>query len=158
MNQEKLKWLFTYDQQTGIFYWKNPPGYKMKKGQEAGQKSHKGGYVAIRYNKKLYLAHRLAWLYCTGENPKGVIDHKNGNPRDNRISNLRDVSQLINSQNTLKPHKNNSSGIIGITLTKGKWNARIRVSNRRLHLGCFEKKEDAKQAYLEAKKKYHSYY
>ena len=125
MSQEKLKDILSYNKDTGLFYWRNPPGLKMKIGSVAGN-TNKYGYTYIRYNKKLYASHRLAWLYMYGKNPLGVIDHINGKRSDNRIDNLRDVSQKINARNTKQPHKNNkSSGVLGVSWDKNKWVTRI---------------------------------
>jgi len=51
------------------------------------------GYIIIKINRKDYQAHRLAWLYEYGNFPKQTIDHINRIKTDNRICNLRDVSQ-----------------------------------------------------------------
>lgn len=87
-----------YDKETGAFTWKVPKqGRKM--GVVIGSKTTHG-YVAIRIGKKVYLAHRLAWIYCHGEIPKNmVIDHINGVRDDNKISNLRPCSHFENMQN-----------------------------------------------------------
>jgi len=155
MNQKLLKHLLNYDSKTGIFTWKNPIGDRVKKGYVAGQ-FNKKGYCLIRYNYKLYLAHRLAWLYVYGKNPKNIIDHINGKTSDNRISNLRDVTLKINAQNTLKPHKNNKNGCMGVTWDYNKWGVRIRTDKGRIQIGRYDNLEDAKDAYLLAKQKYHS--
>lgn len=152
-NQKFLKSILNYNKKTGIFIWKKPFGYKMKQGDTAGSNSH--GYIGIRISKKLYSAHRLAWIYVYGKSPKYDIDHINGNKKDNRISNLRDITHLENSYNTLKPHKNSKHGIVGITWDKNKWLVRIRTKLGRLTIGRYVKKEDAGNAYLEAKRKYH---
>ncbi|MFX4377260.1 HNH endonuclease, partial [Acinetobacter baumannii] len=41
----------------------------------------------------------MAWLYVHGVHPTGQIDHIDGDPLNNRISNLRDVSHAVNQQN-----------------------------------------------------------
>ncbi|WP_162475414.1 HNH endonuclease signature motif containing protein [Candidatus Erwinia dacicola] len=69
--------------------------------------------------------HRVVWEIHHGEIPEGmVIDHINGNPSDNRIENLRCVSQQINLLNKRK-QKNNTSGITGVGFHKQrrKWRA-----------------------------------
>jgi hypothetical protein len=56
------------------------------------------GYIQIGLIGNIYSAHRLAWLYIYGEWPTAVIDHKNWVRADNRIANLRDVPQSVNSK------------------------------------------------------------
>lgn len=83
-----------YQPTTGIFTWR-------KNGKPAGCK-HPNGYVVIRLQGRLYYAHRLAWVHVHGNGPKQVIDHINQDKGDNRISNLRDVSQSANVKNSDK--------------------------------------------------------
>jgi len=61
------------------------------------------GYINVTCNYKSYTAQRVAWELFYGEEPEGVIDHINGIKDDNRIVNLRDVSQKVNMQNVYKP-------------------------------------------------------
>ena len=113
------------------------------------------GYRAISVNSKLYRAHRLAWLYVYGEFPKKQIDHINGNRSDNRISNLRVVSQSGNSQNRRASQKNNQSGYFGVHACGKKWRAQIRIDKKLTHLGLFDTPELASMAYVEAKRSVH---
>ena len=61
---------------------------------------------------KGYLLHRVIWLIETGEWPK-QIDHINGDPADNRWTNLRNVENTRNMRNKAM-FKNNTSGIMGV--------------------------------------------
>lgn len=81
--------------------------------------------------------------------PNGEIDHINGDPLDNRKGNLRIVTHQQNLFNNSKAK--------GYSLDKrnGKWQAQICINDRHLALGLFEKEEDARKAYLQAKKVYH---
>ena len=63
---------------------------------------------------KIYSIHRIIWEMFNGPIPTGmVIDHMNGNPWDNRIENLRVVTQRQNVQNA-KKSKRNTSGATGV--------------------------------------------
>jgi hypothetical protein len=103
---------------------------------------------------KQFYAHRLAWLYCHKVWPKGEIDHINGNKQDNRIENLRDVTQISNAQNKLSAHSRSKSQMLGVSWHKKakKWQAHICIYKQRKYLGLFENIEDAQQAYLNERK------
>ncbi|ENP2748006.1 HNH endonuclease [Salmonella enterica] len=135
-----------YDPETGLFTWKatNRRGFV---GRQAGCVSKKDGYVKIRLNGVLYLAHRLAWNMAYPEDPVGPdeqIDHINHIRTDNRIVNLRTASNTENSRNA-SIGVNNTSGALGVWFEKrrNKWAAEIKVDRKKIHLGQFEKFSDA---------------
>ncbi len=96
MTQEKLKEILHYNPDNGIFTWLINANYSNKKGTVAGRLSK---YYQIQYKNKKYYSHRLAWLYIYGEHPKNQIDHINRDKTDNRISNLRDITDQENKMN-----------------------------------------------------------
>ena len=101
------------------------------------------------------MAHRLAWLYVYGAFPSKNIDHINGITTDNRIDNLRDVDHGINIQNIKGARKDSAHGILGITKINNKWRAKIMLNGENIHLGYFDDKDKAHQAYLERKRIIH---
>ena len=82
-------------------------------------------------------------------------DHINGNGLDNRRENLRICSAAENSRNQ-KLHKNNKNLLKGVSRVHKmkKFRARIMVSGKEKHLGCFSTPEEAHAAYCEAAKKH----
>lgn len=154
LTAEKLRSILHYDPATGIFTWKVRTANQVKAGDIAGSLDG-GGYLSIRVCSRLYLAHRLAWLYTYGEWPKDQIDHINRNKTDNRIANLRDVSHKQNGQNASKP-SNNTSGHTGVYWYKrdSKWQAKIMHNQKLIHLGYFTTIEDAVSARKAAEKFY----
>ena len=100
---------------------------------------HSGGYVTIRIQGKSILLHR----YLMG-NPKGMdVDHINRDKNDYRKSNLRAVSHRQNSHNTKR------NGVY-FRWQNNKYHARIKLPNKRVHIGYYEKEEDAIKAYRKA--------
>ena len=99
ITQERLKELLHYDPETGVFTWNVPVARMAKPGGVAGNTNARG-YRRISLLNKSYLAHRLAFLYVTGAFPEKVVDHVNGDPSDNRWSNLRPATQAQNLMNT----------------------------------------------------------
>jgi len=117
-------------------------------GDVAGGLDTSRGYIRIRLNGKSHKAHRLIYTMHHGDIPKGLqIDHINCIKTDNRIENLRLVTSQENSFNT------NAKGYT--KRASGRYKASIRVDGKYINLGLFDKKEDAHQAYLEAKKELH---
>lgn len=151
---EELKEILHYDPKTGIFTYIKRRGRKIRQGTTAGGTVY-GGYIGIGINGKYYLAHRLAWLYMTGEMPKQFIDHINGNRADNRFCNLREVSNTENIQNQTKAHKGSKTGYLGVYAEGKRFFARVKVNGVIHHLGTHDTAEQAHEAYLEAKRRLH---
>lgn len=140
--QEELKSLLNYDDKTGVFTWRKSNG-PVKSGSTAGYVNEKG-YILIGIKGKSYRAHRLAWLYFYGEMPSDDIDHINHDKLDNKISNLRVVSNQENHRN-VKMSVANKSGYNGVSFcnNRNKWIARISDGTKYLNLGYFVNKMDA---------------
>lgn len=148
---EYLDKIIFYDHETGLLFWT-----VLFPGKIAGTPIPRGVKLAIE--KLDFKAHRLCWILFYGKPPAPgmVIDHINGNPRDNRISNLRECAQVDNSRNTKKP-KNNTTGFKGVALSPKtilKYRAYICVDRRQIHLGLHATPEMAHAAYLVAAKKH----
>lgn len=146
-----------YDPETGLFTWKatNRRGFI---GRQAGCFSKKDGYIKIRLNGILYLAHRLAWnmTYPYDQvGPDEQIDHINHIRTDNRIINLRKASNTENSRNA-SIGSNNTSGALGVWFEKRRnaWVAEIKVDRKKIHIGQFEKFADAVAARKAAEVEY----
>jgi hypothetical protein len=147
VSAEVVRYLFDYDPLTGILRWRNPPRqHAQKKGAIAGQ-MHRGRRVIFFYYKQ-FEASNIAWLHFYGEWPKFEVDHRNRDPSDDSIANLRDVTTAVNCQNKGKS-KTNTSGFRGVNKHRptGKWHARIKVNMTRYHLGEYSTPELAAGAY-----------
>ena len=151
LTQQRLQELLVYQRDTGVFTNRVSRG-PAKKGKISGCVKKKG-YRYITVDGKSYRAHRLAWLYCYGEWPKDQIDHVDGDRQNNRIQNLRDVDDTGNRRNS-KRQANNTTGVTGVQKRKHlrKWNARIKVDGRSIHLGYFNSLEEAAKARKEAER------
>ena len=149
----QLREILEYQPETGLFFWKRS-GKGIKKNRKAGHLS-KDGYVDIRIKNCLYPAHRVAWVMMTGSWPDNFVDHINRIRSDNRFVNLREATKAENAQNTDLP-SNNTSGYKGVVWHKPNrnWCAQIIINKKHIHLGSFEKLQDAINARIEAEKKF----
>lgn len=152
---ERLKVVLSYDPKTGYFTWLNPASAHIKTGQRAGTVGVLG-YVHITISRRIYLGHRLAWFYMTGEWPSDEIDHKDLNKSNNAWSNLREATHAENLHNR-RASKNNKSGYKGVWWhpKAGKWQAQICTNRTRTYLGLFSRAEDASAAYKAAAERLH---
>lgn len=147
ITQSQLKEVLHYNKDTGIFTWIKS-GRGIPKSRQAGSVDKYTKYIYIRINKKNWSAHRLAWLYIYGEWPKNQIDHINHNRADNRIKNLRDVTIRENALNRKYYLDNNN--LVGAYYREShkKWCASITIGGIRKHIGYYNTKEEANNAYL----------
>lgn len=157
LSHDYLTKVLDYNSETGEFTWKISPSRNIKVGTRAGV-VNKTGYRLISINNIRYKAGRLAWFYHYGEWPSDEtpqIDHINGNRSDDRIANLRQVTDEQNSRNQ-KVRSTNTSGRTGVQFHKhrGKWMAVIRNNGKYECLGYYAKFEDAVKAREAAEIKY----
>jgi hypothetical protein len=145
----------TYDPASGLFCWR-VSSTRVKAGDIAGTPDWKG-YIRIRIGATKYQAHRLAWLFMTGDDPGALtIDHINGDKGDNRFDNLRLATNSENQRNKGR-YACKSSGFKGVYWhkTKGRFYAAIRADGRLHHLGYFDSEDDARKAYAVAAERLH---
>lgn len=141
----------SYDRETGIFTWKTALK-GIFAGTVAGTTDDKG-YVLITFSGRRYKAHRLAWYFETGIWPVDVVDHRNGVKSDNSIANLRQATKSQNGANA-GMWRNNTSGMKGIRLHRGKWLVRLCAQGREMYIGSYADVEAAKAAYRSAAEKH----
>ncbi len=146
---EYLNECFSYNSETGVLIWKKRPlsHFDSEKRFNHWNKlfSNKcAGHIMINKYKSIkvggiaYRAHRIAFAIYYGYWPIGFIDHINGNPSDNRIENLRDVTRKENTLNC-RIGKNNKTGCIGVwwDTKKNMWVSSIKFNYQQIYLGRF---------------------
>lgn len=155
LTADRLQQAIEYDPETGIFRWRLRTARRVIVGSIAGDIAN--GYRRISLDGKKHWAARLAWLYVHGVYPKGQIDHIDGDPLNNRIHNLRDVSHAVNQQNQKRPHRQNKVGMLGVVCDRrsGKFLAKICLNGKTKFLGSYASAIEAHQAYLSAKRNLH---
>lgn len=142
---------FYYNQDSGELYNKNRKYSKIKKVNTLSTK----GYLRVTINYKQYFVHIIIWLYVYGYLPSTHIDHINGNKTDNRLSNLREVTNKQNHRN-MALFSNSKTLTCGVSFVKriNKYRAYITINGKQKHLGYFESLKDAEIERLKFNKKF----
>jgi hypothetical protein len=164
--QTHLRECFDYDPETGLFRWrKRPvdhfvsewacdvwnsrwagtPAFTVKCGKRGvyrvGRFSYEGKYRKM-------LAHVAAWIWMTGDVPEQQIDHKNGQPADNRFDNLRPASQTQQNWNRVAegPYP---KGVYK-PADKKRFMAQAHINGKNTYLGYYDTPEEAHAAWIAA--------
>lgn len=158
LTHERLLSLLAYDADRGTLTWlpdaRDRSGrLHPKRGQSAGWVEN-SGYPRLTIDGRTYLAHRVAWFHVHGVWP-GELDHRNTDPLDYRLANLREVTHQQNTHNITRAHRDSASGLLGVRARKDRWVASICVAGERTHLGTFDTAEEAHAAYVAAKRERH---
>lgn len=144
ITQQKLQNVFNYNTESGELFYRNTN--RLGESNTLATINHSAGYLTTRINGKDYLAHRIIYIYMTGNIPE-QIDHIDHNRKNNAWSNLRNVN---NQQNHLNESlaKNSKTGVTGVCFHKptGKYRAYIMVNKKQKHLGLFETISEASLA------------
>lgn len=114
-------------------------------------------YYTLKFNTIWYQCHRIIWKMHTGNDPIELIDHIDGNTKNNKISNLREATFKQNNLN-IKIRKDNSSGVIGVYWMKAKKKWKVEISNSSGQLkyhGLYSDFEEAKKLATELRIKEH---
>ena len=158
-----------FNPETGVFVWRERTEHPWWArswdlvrwnakwaGQVAGTKHPQYGNLSIGIWRRQFKAHQLAWLVYYGDWPPMPIDHINGIPDDNRISNLRLADKSQNAANSKRPI-NNTSGYKGVSYNpryKLPWRAFIYYKGKQIDLGRYASAEEGHIAYVHGSEKY----
>lgn len=168
---EELRQLLRYEPETGRLFWLKRDVRFFQNSADPdcscrlwnGRYADKPDFTAIDgkgYHHGSILnrncrAHSVVWAVVHGEWPSKPIDHIDHDKTNNRICNLRMVSQQQNLKNKALDSRN-TSGVTGVVWCKrrGKWQAQIGVAKRCVFLGAFSELDDAIEARKIAERKY----
>lgn len=128
--------------------------YEWAKDYKWYARKHRRTYYAVRnfrlerngQQRTMFLHHCIIGFPLD----KNEIDHIDGSGLNNQRSNLRIATNRGNEQN--KHLTNKSSKYIGVSLRtdRDKWEAKLYIKGKTLHLGLFDVEEDAALAYKAA--------
>jgi hypothetical protein len=101
-----------------------------------------GNYIA---NSQSTLLHRFIMNI---DKKEVLIDHKDNNPLNNCKCNLREANKSENAINV--------KNVNGYSYDSKSYRVSIRVYGKNTYIGRFSTKEEAKQAYIDARNKYYN--
>jgi len=155
-----------YDPATGILRWRVSFANGVKAGDQVGY-VNPFGYVITNYKGGgPYLVHRIAYTKVHGTCPP-ILDHRNGDPTDNSIGNLRPATVSQNGQNSKRTKPRLVALPRGVTIMPPRkyvtktgevrfyqrarpYKASVAVSGRKTHLGTFATPDEAATAFRDA--------
>jgi hypothetical protein len=130
---------------SGVLRWKRKPNGR-NIGDIVGISTRPSGHqnVCLSINGKLkgFVLARIVWFLRTGQYPKLEVEHKDCNPNNNSIENLRLSNRSENLCNT-RLRADNKTGHKGIYPRYGKWVVQIWKNAKCHNLGIYESIETA---------------
>ena len=149
---ETLRSLLDYNAETGEMRWQNYAGFKNK----LAKSTTSTGYMRLQIQGKSFLTHRIAWKMIHGTDPVNQIDHVNKNPKDNRISNLREATESQNKWNR-PAQQNNTSNIKGVSFWGGRnhWAVQISCRGKRYRKAGFLTAREAEVHIIQKREEIH---
>ena len=144
---------YTYEPETGHF--RATTNRPHRKAVDICGTPSEWGYINLRAGDVRMFAHRAAWLVVYGTSAPGVIDHINGIKTDNRIANLRCVSDRVNAENKRVARVDNVTGLLGVSPCRSGYRAILHVRGKQHYLGAYKTPEEAHAVYVEKKRQLH---
>lgn len=143
MDASLARRLWRYDPATGSLTWLvvERPG-KVRVGDVAGTRDSYG-YTVIRYGGVGYKAHRLAWLITHGVWPVQMVDHIDRDRSNNRLSNLREATPSLNSENSERKRGRSGTKYVTWFSQYGKWKVSFKRNGASRFVGYFQTVEEA---------------
>lgn len=148
-SQKELNAMFDYYPETGKLVWKyredrDSQWNGRRKGKEAGSVHH-AGYRRVHFDGGAYFSHRLIWAMAYGSIPEHMqVDHVNGNKLDNRLCNLRLVT---NGQNQLNRGADRGRKFKGVYKKGSGFKAEITHQGERIYIGYYKSETKAATEY-----------
>lgn len=158
--QEVRTWMestFDVDADAGVLTWRvAPKNHPRMAGRPAGCSRPNQSNKRYVYVKKDRMALRRGWLIFLWVNyrwPADLLDHIDGNSMNDSRSNLREATVTQNAWNHKRRAKRSTLPMgVRIIPKSGRYQARIAVNKRMLHLGAFDTPQEAQTVYLAKRK------
>jgi hypothetical protein len=157
-SQRYLQRILNYDSFSGELYWKyradrSPSWNTRRAGKRAGCFS-KGKCGQLVLDGEHYMLHRIIYKLVYDKEPPEV-DHKDYDPSNNRIRNLRAATHANNGWNQRR-RKNNSSGVKGLyQQSYGSWYGQVMYAHKKYNTKTYANKDRAMAALIVLREQLH---
>lgn len=152
MDYELANSLWEY--RDGHLYWKIKAGRGQAvkhPGDNVGGSEGRYGYVYASWKRKKYAAHRIIFLLAHKYLPI-AIDHKDGNPRNNTVENLR-AATLSQNQYNRCVNRNSKTGLKNVCfhMQNRNWVVRLWKGKKHIFFGSYSTVEEAQKIAVKAR-------
>lgn len=140
---------------SGLATWINPSKYHPGLvGKNAGCPENSNGkdYWVIRIDRKGYTRSQIIFAVANNRWSDMEIDHKDGDSMNDRLDNLRECTHLQNMGNIRRMKKKSDLPMGVKKYGERRYQARLTVNKKLIHLGIFDSSEAASAAYRAARK------
>jgi hypothetical protein len=141
---------FRYEPDTGLVFRRISRGPAKPRAGQPLSTIGNHGYIIGSVRGTRFLLHRAIWLMIYGTEPN-QIDHIDGDRTNNRLGNLRSVTQQQNLANKRRLGRANTSGALGVSLHRR--TGKFRAARFGRHLGLYSTVDEASAAYWRARAK-----
>lgn len=149
---DHIRTILDYDSISGLLIWKHRENnnFNSKYAGNIAGAVHRSGALQIQVlcgdKRRLFWAHRIAWVHHYGVWPDYLVDHRDGNPQNNAIGNLRIANGFQNAAN--KHELRGAVGFKGVYCwTDGRYAAQIKSDYKWRWLGLHDDVVNAAAAY-----------
>lgn len=141
LTAERARELLDYDPVTGVLRKRNRQTGKWREVTTL----NKDGYLCVRLDRKVFIAHRVIFLMMMGRWPSPTTDHLNRVKTDNRWSNLREATHGEQAANRGGRKSRPFPNVYELPNT-GRFEARPDINGRKQRLGTYDTAEQAAEA------------
>lgn len=138
LTAERARELLDYDPVTGVLRKRS----RINGSWRQVTTINKDGYLCVKLDQKVYIAHRVIFLIMTGRWPHPTIDHLSRCRTDNRWANLREATAKENHANRGPSKRSEHPGAFKM-LNTGRYEARASINRRTVKLGTYDTPEEA---------------
>jgi len=153
---EKIKTSLYVDENSRLRWFKKPHMGQVNDllGLYTQKSGHRSCAFSVNGKVSSHLESNVIWFLRTGEWAEKIVEHKDGNPQNNCVENLRLATQSDNLCNTAI-RSDNTTGVKGIYARYGSWAVQLWKNKKCYNFGVYKSIETAKIVRKLAEQRFH---